>query len=270
MDDPQTARPPAHLFPKALLDPRPPVLAVRFGRGRTGGSTLLDLLIQLCRQAGREVIIGDGDRGNATLAGLYPPGTESGATQPHSSEIPDVKDWITELVGQGLAQRRSVMLDLGGGDRVMEEYGRDLDLVAACERAGMMPLGLFFAGPEGDDFEHVLKIWRSGYFRPHRSILIFNEHLVPQGRTSLGAFDSILARPGAKEIADQGMKAVFMARLPCLDHVRQSGLSLFAAASNLPGRNGKPLEPLRQFMVEDWITKIIGEFDRIGALTWLP
>jgi hypothetical protein len=53
---------------------RAPVLAVRHGRGRTGGSTFLDLLIQRARRAGRSVIIGDGDRGNATLANLYPPG----------------------------------------------------------------------------------------------------------------------------------------------------------------------------------------------------
>ena len=41
---------------------RAPVLAVRHGRGRTGGSTFLDLLIQRARRAGRSVIIGDGDR----------------------------------------------------------------------------------------------------------------------------------------------------------------------------------------------------------------
>ena len=71
------------------------VLAVRMGRGRTGGSTLLDWLVQRARTEGRGVAVGDGDRRNPTLAGLYPPGTLGGATQPATDETADVKDWIT-------------------------------------------------------------------------------------------------------------------------------------------------------------------------------
>ena len=33
---------------------RPPVLAIRFGRGRTGGTTFLDFLIQRARRADRQ------------------------------------------------------------------------------------------------------------------------------------------------------------------------------------------------------------------------
>ena len=58
------------------------VLAVRMGRGRTGGSTLADWVIQTARHEGRPVSVGDGDRRNPTLAGLYPPGVPGGATQP--------------------------------------------------------------------------------------------------------------------------------------------------------------------------------------------
>ena len=90
---------------------RRPVLAVRHGRGRTGGSTFMDLLIQRARAANRLVIVGDGDRRNATLASLYPPGTAGGATQPVSDEIPDVKDWITSLAGE-MVELQSVS-DLG-------------------------------------------------------------------------------------------------------------------------------------------------------------
>ncbi len=66
------------------------VFAVRHGRGRTGGSTLLDLFTQLSRAAGRRVLVCDGDRRNPTLASLYPPGTPGGATQPallHGSAV---------------------------------------------------------------------------------------------------------------------------------------------------------------------------------------
>jgi len=42
-------------------EPRPNVLVVRLGRGRTGGSTALDWIIQRARSQGRDVLIGDGD-----------------------------------------------------------------------------------------------------------------------------------------------------------------------------------------------------------------
>src|SRR5580658_6450687 len=99
---------------------RKPVVAFRFGRGRTGGSTMLDLLIQLARAAGRPVLIGDGDRRNTTLAGLYPPEGRDGARQPATDELPDLKDWLMELMGEAVTTRTSLVVDLGGGDRLMQ------------------------------------------------------------------------------------------------------------------------------------------------------
>ena len=244
------------------------VLCMRHGRGRLGGSTLLDLLIQLGRAAGRSVLVGDGDRGNPTLSALYPPASAGGASRPKSDEVPDVKDWITDCVGDGMKHSASVVIDLGGGDRVLQEYGQDFGLVEFCESQGMQPLGLFFCGPEMDDFEHILRIWRAGYFRSSRSVLVFNEHLVPSGRTPAGAFDDIRARPELTELVEGGMRPMRVGRLPCMPQVRASGLTLLEAAGS--GRDGKVLDPVRQFMVKQWITKVQGEFERIGAAEWLP
>lgn len=244
------------------------VLCMRHGRGRLGGSTLLDLLIQLGRASGRSVLVGDGDRGNPTLSALYPPGSAGGASRPKSDEVPDVKDWITDCVGDGMKHSASVVIDLGGGDRVLQEYGQDFGLVEFCESQGMQPLGLFFCGPEMDDFEHILRIWRAGYFRSSRSVLVFNEHLVPSGRTPAGAFDDIRARPELTELVEGGMRPMRVGRLPCMPQVRASGLTLLEAAGS--GRDGKVLDPVRQFMVKQWITKVQGEFERIGAAEWLP
>src|SRR5271168_1363724 len=266
--DGTTERPAIDLKAPGFLDPRDSSLVVRFGRGRTGGSTILDLLVQLARHVGREVVIGDGDRRNATLASLYPPGTPGGALQPSTDEVPDVKDWITDLLGNAIGLGQSVVLDLGGGDRVMQEYGRDLALVDFCEEAGLRPLGLFVTGPEADDFEHVLGIWRAGYFRPKRALLVFNEHLVPAGKTTSGAFDAIMNRPEVGEIEKEGVKTIFLPRLPCMGHVRDSGLSIIDAATNIAGRSGKPLDPARQFMVRQWIVRTLAEFERVRALRW--
>lgn len=246
------------------------VLAVRMGRGRTGGSTLLDWLVQRARSEGRGIAIGDGDRRNPTLAGFYPPGTPGGATQPATDETSDVKDWITGQLSEMVALRSSLVLDLGGGDRVLSEYGRDLGLVDFCAMAGVEPLALFMSGPEMDDFEHVLTIWNTGYFRPGRAVLVFNEHLVAQGRTPTGAFDAIMGRPEMDQMMAQGLRVIFMPRLPCMTEMRRAGLSFLDAVANRAGTDGKPLDPVRQFMVSSWHKRMLKEFGENGALEWLP
>ncbi len=249
---------------------RRPVLAVRHGRGRTGGSTFMDLLIQRARAANRLVIVGDGDRRNATLASLYPPGTAGGATQPVSDEIPDVKDWITSLAGEMAESRASLILDLGGGDRVLAEYGRELALPVFCESVGVEPLSIYMIGPDMEDFDHILTIYRAGYFRTERSILVMNESLVRAGKTARGAFDVIVTRPECRELAEEGTKFLFMPRLPCMVEMRDSGLSFYDAAKGKRGCRGKPMDPVRQFMVRSWLDEMERVFEKIGILEWLP
>ncbi len=270
MDQYVPARHPFAL-PDAFLEPRMPSIAFRFGRGRTGGTTKLDIDIQFARAAGRTVIVGDGDRRNPTLSTLYPTGAEGGALPPPvTDETADVKDWITSSIGEAISRQQSLLVDMSGGDRAMQEYGRDLGIEELCQDSGFQALGFFTCGPEMDDFDHILSIWRAGYYRPKRSILVFNEHLVPQGRTMKGAFDPIMDRPELPELMSAGMTVMFMPRLPCMGELRRSGLSFLEAASNAPGRDGKPMDPVRQFMVRQFLAKVMAEYARIGALVWLP
>lgn len=245
-------------------------IVLRQGRGRQGGTTLLDLLIQLARLEGRSVLIGDGDRNNSSLALTYPPGSIGGASQPATGETEDVKDWITASVGQALSLGTSLVIDLGGGDRVMEEYGRDLALVPFCRARGLQPLGLFFCGPEESDLRHILSLWRADYFRPERSVVVFQEHLVPRGRTPHGAFKKLIETPEMDELMADGVQFIFLPRLPCMEEVQKLGIGFADAAAGKPGPDGKPLDPVRQFMVEQWISKVQSEFARIGATEWLP
>lgn len=249
---------------------RSPILATRLGRGRLGGSTVCDFLVQRGRKAGRAVMVADGDRRNPTLAGLYPPGGPGGASVPTSDELADMKDWITEQVGQMVSTRSSMVLDLGGGDRVLSDYGEDLPLADFCEAAGVTCLPLYFTGPEQDDFDHIMAIHRAGYFRGEKAILFMNESMVRSGKTTIGAFDEIISRPEMETLEKEGVKIVLVPRLPCMKELRASGLSFYEAAANKPGKNGKPLDPVRHFMVKHWIERLETAFTEIGVAEWLP
>jgi len=236
-------------------------LAVRLGRGRTGGSTGLDWLIQRAESEKREVIIADGDKRNATLSALY----NGKSVQPETDEIPDVKDWISQVLDCMVASRRSVVLDLGGGDRVLPEYVRDLDLVGFCNHAGAFPLALYFIGPDADDLEHAWKIFTAEVFRPERTVIVLNEYLVKAGQTPATAFAKTVKNGQLMEMAQEGARMIYMPRLPCMGRVRELGLPLNAAAEG-----SKELGPTAAFMVRRWLHRLEDECERAGIDDWLP
>ena len=191
--------------------PAAPVLAVGLGRGFGGKSTGLSELVWRARNQGRDVIVADGDARSKTLASMFPD-----ATCPRSEELPDVKEWISDLLNRMIEEKRSAVLDLGGGDRVLQEYGRDLGLVEFCEEYGIEPLALYFLGPEEEDLKHVLSIWEAGYFRPKRTLLVTNEGVIrdlavvdAQIEAKIGTA-GILAdvKKGASKDFVEGLKAI--------------------------------------------------------------
>ena len=93
-----------------------PVLAVGLGRGFGGKSTGLAELVWRARNQGRQVIDADGDPRSRTLAGLFPE-----ALSPPTEELPDIKAWLSQVLNAMVKQQRSAVLDLGGGDRVLQE-----------------------------------------------------------------------------------------------------------------------------------------------------
>jgi hypothetical protein len=248
---------------------RQPVLVVRHGRGRTGGSTFLDFLIQRARRAGREVIIGDGDKGNPTLASFYPPEEKGGASQPISADIADVSEWVTSLSGEMALRRASLVLDLGGGDRVLAEHARDMNLPEFCEDVGAAALGVFMIGPDRDDFEHVLSIFRAGYFRAEHSILVLNYNLVKAGKNAVSAFEWLEGHPGYEEMLASGV-AIRMEKLACMEVMRAEGLSLNEAIERGRGKSSVPFDPARGYQIKVWMNKMEKQFRTYGIEEWLP
>jgi hypothetical protein len=242
------------------------VLAVGLGRGFGGKSTGLSELVWRAQNQGREVIVADGDARSATLASLFP----GQALQPPTEELPDIKAWLTTVLNQMVKSRRSAVLDLGGGDRVLQEYGRDLRLVQFCERRGIAPLAVYFLGPEAEDLRHVLSIWEAGYFRPQRTLLVLNEGVIREGRTAAGAFARTVEHPGFRAMVAEGAKPILMTRLACMDDLRARGLGFYDAAAGNPDGSGTELDPVQQFMVEDWLADLEAKRRHEGAADWLP
>lgn len=252
---------------RATSDHRPVFVDIA-GRGHRGKSTLAWYFWQRAQASGRVVRLADANR-NATLASLCP-----GVSQPPSEDTGDVKDWLTNELGAMVTSGQSLMTDLGpGSDRLMQEYGHELNLVRYCAKHGWTPFRVFLCGPEMEDFEYVLHLVRAAHFVPSPSLLVFNAGVVRGRKSAAAAFSDIRAHPECQKdglLARSGIRPMLMPGLPCMDEVRESGLTFIDAAAGKKGRNGKPLDPARCFMVEDWMGAMEAELSGVGVEEWVP
>jgi len=255
---------------------RRPVCAVRFGRGRLGGSMGMDLYIQRARFHGRRVKPLDGDLRSRTLSTLYPAQAadgsliRDGASMPRSEETADYKQWLIPEFEQMVVEGVSRVIDLGGGERVMQEFVRVFPLSSYCEDFGVDLLPIFFLGPDIEDLSHVVQIMRTGALRSSRILLVMNEGVIRSGETSEGAFDPIVAHPDFEALVKGGAKSVFLRKLHCLDLLRARRFGFYDAAYGRPDPNGEKAGPALQFMTKIWLEDHEGEHQTIGSAGWLP
>ncbi|UEM08010.1 hypothetical protein JL101_035765 (plasmid) [Skermanella rosea] len=240
----------------------PPVLAVGLGRGGGGKSTMLAELVWRAKNRGRSVIVADGDMRSKTLSTLFPD-----AITPESEELPDIKKFLTTLLNRIAKEGRSAVLDLGGGDRALLEFGRDLRLVEFCARRGIEPVALYCLGPEPEDLSHVVTIHEGGYFKPGRILLIMNEGIIRSGQSVAGAFDRTMNTPSFERLVADGAKPILLTRLACMELARSVSGGFYAAAS---GDTENPLDPVEEFMCADWLDDLEKKRAQVGASAWLP
>jgi hypothetical protein len=243
-----------------ITPPRKPVLAVGLGRGGGGKSTVLAELVWRAKAQGRGVIVADGDTRSRTLSSLF-----SDAMYPASEEMPDMKTFLADLLNRMVRENRSAVLDLGGGDRALLELGRELRLVEFCKRRGIEPLAVYCLGPDEEDLSHIHTIFKGGYFSPQRMVLFTNEGVIRAGQHVAGAFERTTNDVRFQEILNAGAKAVLLTRLACMAQVKTLPVGLYTAAAGNAG-----LEPVQEFMVEDWLADIEAQRREEGVAEWMP
>lgn len=255
---------------------RRPVCVVRLGRGRLGGSTVMDLYIQRARFGGRRVKPLDGDLRSRTLASLYPAWAADGnpildgASAPRSEEMRDYKPWLEEEFRLMVDERVSRVIDLGGGERVMQEFVRTFPLSRYCDSYGVDLLPIFLLGPDIEDLHHVVQILRMGAVRSDRMLLVMNEGVIRSGQTTDGVFDGITKHPDFLALLAEGAKSVLLRRLDCLDVLRERRFGFYDAAYGRPDPSGNMAGPVLEFLTRIWLEDHEADQQTEGSAVWLP
>ena len=253
-----------------------PRLLIRAGRGRTGGSTGLDLAVQRARYQGRRVKPLDGDLRSRTLSALYPAQDErgkpirDGASSPQTDELPDIKAWLSAELDGMVEERVSRVLDLSGGDRVMQEYVRDLALMEFCRDYEIEATVAVYLGPDMEDFRHATQLLISGEFKCDRTLLVLNEGVIRQGQTTAGAFDPIVEHRDFQALIEGGARVMFMRRLTCMSTLKNRGLRFYDVLDRRPSGPGAKISPTLAHMTKTWLENFERELEKFGVVEWLP
>lgn len=252
----------------------------RYGRGRLGGSGLLLQLAQRALWQGRAVRLLDCDLKSQTLSTYYPAvpcgsgGGVDGAgrlcTSPRSEDAADVKAFVLSDLDRLTADRISRLLDVSGGDSVLQDLLRDLELPAFCREEGIAFTWLCPLGPDKEDFRHLLRAVERGDVSPSDMLLALNEGAIRNGQNPSGAFDAIIGGADFQAMVGAGAKSIYVPRLPCMDPLREGLLDFYAVAARRHGRRGEPPSPVLAHMTKRWLGVLEAEYERAEAVERLP
>lgn len=247
-----------------------PKALIKAGRGNLGGTCALMVLSEIAIQAGRPLILADGDVRNPGISLFKALYDKHGLPRPESEESGELKRWYTDAFSEALLRKASLAVDIGGGDRTLEEWASEDSLVDAADAMGLPITGLFMCGPQPGDIDYLLKLWGSGLFKPKRGVIVLNEWTVPAGHKPDTVLGPICVDTRLTGIPDMDVAFLRIPKLTCMAEVISSGLSFHDAAAGKAGLSGKPLDPMRRWQVGHWLEKIQTNIVAEGIDEWLP
>jgi hypothetical protein len=250
-----------------FLTPNEALLAlflVMAGRGGTGKTFLLRWICERALNAGRSVVIADGDRTNRSL-----PRFLDGVLTPPSANDPVVLGWLEAIIGKQVEEHFNVIVDLGGGDLVLKRMALELALQAFLQRHGITPAILHMLNPEVESLSYLTSLEEKGLFAPERTALILNEGLVAADNDDdERVFDRVKEHPVFKAAIRRGAIQIVMPRLvPAMD-INARHLSFADAAAGKTKEGLPPLNIFRRERVAIWLRAMETAFAPIAE--WLP
>lgn len=241
-----------------------PKLVLLLGRGSRGKTLLARWMLGRAEDAGREVLAGDGDRTNQTLARSY-----RLTTSPPSADDAEVRAWVAGLVEAQLQDRFNLVLDMGGGDLTLKALAREMELLPWLTALGIDLVPVHVIGPSSDDVAYLQSVEEDGLLAAPCTALVLNEGVVPIGRSPHAAFsESVQAHPIFAATVGRGARIVAMPRLEPAPELEERGIPFGRAAQGLAPPGAVPLGPWKAQQTVLWLRRMEERFASVAE--WLP
>lgn len=256
--------------PTPSKSPRTPVAAVKAGRGNLGGSTAEAALAERAIMQGRSPLLADGDARNPGLSAFKSVYERFGLTRPKNEDAGILREWFSEAFGTAAEQKKSLLVDVGGGDRTLELWAKEEGIISLVESIGLEVTGLFMCGPQPGDLDYIKRLWESELFRPKRALLVFNDWTVPAGHDPDRAFGRLIEDPLFEQMRDCEVRYLRIPKLSVLPAIIESGLSFQQVMESAPRPCGTPFDVLRRAQVKRWFDLIESNIVAEKVESWLP
>jgi len=232
-----------------------PKLVIAIGRGNTGKSAFFRWVVERDHLAGREVMIADADRTNATLPQFF-----AGVQRPEFSDDDYMSDWLGSLIEAQVQSRMSVVVDMGGGDLVWSRFARMLELTVLLENNGILPVCVHMLGPSLDDLAPMRENRATQSFCPRSTVIVLNEGLIKDTRSPELAFRPLRDDSTFKDELAADAVPVIMPRLSAMHAIDARRVTFATAETTLGITQGAIIRIWRRRM----------ELAFAPVLDWLP
>ncbi len=211
---------------------------------------------------GRQVLLADVDRTNATLASYF-----EGVQRPPEGDESTVATWLEKLLTFTMQQKVSAYIDLGGGDTTLRRLVAEVhDLVSMLETAGVAVVAAYLLGPQTDDLSPLATLERAG-FQPAATALVLNEGLIEAALPREEAFARVLRHSAFRDAVGRGAVALWMPRLLPVAEIEARRVLFGNAATGVmrEGRRQTPLGPFDQGRTRVWLDTMRAEFTPVRS-----
>ncbi|NPD69995.1 hypothetical protein HN018_27390 (plasmid) [Lichenicola cladoniae] len=250
--------------PAPTVSTQIPSFIVPLGRGGRGKTWWIRWVVERAQSQGREIVVADADRTNATLSAYF-----EGVVSPPSADDRDVREWLAAFVEQQIESRFTSVLDFGGGDLILKRVAREIGLVDFLLEHGIRPIAVHLIGPDRDDLAYLQEVERDGVFAPEATILVLNEALVSPHKTAATAFaETVRSHPILEQTVARGARLVTMPRLEPASEIDMRRLTFAAAEAGRVKPGQDPIGPWKRQQIALWRRSMEEAFAPVAD--WLP
>jgi hypothetical protein len=251
--------------PQALDLEGQPKIVMAIGPGNTGKTTLLRYIAERTLEGQRNVVFAAVDPENRELADYF-----EGVQQPPSYDATAVSKWVEQFLIWAMKNRRSAVVDFGGGDTSLVRLVSEIpDLADMMESSGVHPVALYLLSPRLGDLSPLATLEGAG-FKPKATALICNEGVADPTLARERSFARTMRHPDYEAAIGRGAIPIWMPRLHSAKEVEDRRISYAQARDGtMPdGRRGVAMNPFDQSRVRAWLDQMAAAFSPISS--WLP
>jgi len=231
------------------------------GQGGVGKTTLLRWIAE--RATGRDSgepapALVTVDPVNRELSHYFPE-----AMSPKAQEPAQVTAWLEKLLTFLMTEKRSAVIDFGGGDISLSRLVREVpDLPAVMTGAGVHPVALYPMSPRETDVTPLAIMQKAG-FAPKATALVLNVGRADPTREPEQEFRQLRRQPAYRAALDAGAVEIWMPRLYSAKAIEDRRISFRDAVAGKAG-----LGLFDRSRTNHWLRAMDDAFAAIA--TWLP